>query len=83
MSHYHTWPFGVGASDGLLFIVLKFLFIGVILGFIIFILKLILGPSLKKDIQSDPTEILKIRLAKGEISEEEYNRLLSLINKEK
>lgn len=83
MSHYHTWPFGMGVSDGLLFILLKFLFIGVILGLIIFILKLILGPSLKNNIQLDPIEILKTRLAKGEISEEEYKRLRSLINKEK
>lgn len=83
MNYYHTWPFGLGVSDGLLFIVLKFLFIGLVLGFIIFILKLILGPSLKKDIQLDPSEILKIRLAKGEISEEEYNKLRSIINNEK
>ncbi len=83
MNYYHTWPFGLGVSDGLLFIVLKFLFIGLILGFIIFILKLILGPSLKKDIPLDPSEILKIRLAKGEISEEEYNKLRSIIDNEK
>ena len=83
MNYYHTWPFGLGVSDGLLFIVLKFLFIGLVLGFIILILKLILGPSLKKDIQLDPSEILKIRLAKGEISEEEYNKLRSIINNEK
>lgn len=79
MRDFHTWPFGVGVSDGFLFIILKFLFIGLILGAIILILKLILGDSFKRDTPPDPLEVLKIRLAKGEVSEEEYSRLRSII----
>ncbi len=81
MNHFHTWPFGSGVSDSLLFIILKFLFIGIVLGVIIWILKLFLGntDNLNKE---DPLEVLKLRLAKGEISLEEFDKLKERIFKE-
>ncbi len=77
MNTWHTWPFGWGMEDGLGFILAKFVFIGLVLGLIIFILKLALG--IKRD---SPLELLKKRLVRGEITVEEYEKLRKTLEEE-
>ncbi len=77
MNTWNTWPFGVGVGDSWLFILLKFVFIGVVLGVIILILRSLLGIKRKT-----PLDILKERLARGEITPQEYERLKRIIKEE-
>lgn len=50
--------------------------IGVILLIIWLVKAALSGTPSEKKVEEDPAEILKMRLAKGEIDEETYNRLL-------
>ncbi len=77
MNTWHTWPFGWGMGDSLIFMLAKFVFIGIILGGIIFILKISLGIG-----RDSPLEVLKKRLARGEITLEEYKRLKRALEEE-
>ena len=74
MHRWSTWPFGIGVVDSWMFIILKFLFIGLILGIIIVLLRWFLSIG-NKELHEDPLDILKQRLAKGEIDLEEYESL--------
>lgn len=81
MNHFHTWPFGTGVFDSWLFIILKFVFIGLVLGLIIWILKLFLG-DINENKKEDPLDVLKLRLVKGEISLDEFDKLKKKILEE-
>lgn len=74
MHRWSTWPFGMGVVDSWIFIILKFIFIGLVLGIIIVLLRWFLNLG-DKEIYKDPLDILKQRLAKGEIDIEEYENL--------
>ncbi len=49
--------------------------IGVILLIVWLVRTVATGSSIERRVEEDPREILKMRLAKGEIDEETYNRL--------
>jgi uncharacterized membrane protein len=72
-----AWPFGPGPSGGVLLILSKFVFIAAVLALIIFLLRWAFGPGGRfRDERSESREkaleALDMRLAKGEITPEEY-----------
>jgi uncharacterized membrane protein len=87
-----TWPFGQGFTAGWLMTLSKFVFIGLILGLIMLALRFLFGPRgplRDKDLEREAEEekqrvneamdVLRKRLAAGEISEEELERKKILI----
>jgi uncharacterized membrane protein len=78
-----AWPFGPGMTGGWLLTLSKFVFIGLVLALIIWLLRWAFGPGgpfrdKEFDDESDRTsrnealDILRKRFAQGEISLEEY-----------
>lgn len=87
-SQWTHWPFGPSILGGWLNMLTKFIFIGLILALIMYLLRYLFGPGgpMREDQtsrdESDPAlEILRRRLAAGEISPEEYERLLALLQR--
>ncbi|WP_457570640.1 SHOCT domain-containing protein [Desulfovulcanus sp.] len=84
---WQYWPFGEGFTGGWLLTLSKFVFIGVILALIMGFLRFLFGPGgplrdkemdreaeeERKRIQ-EAVDILRKRLARGEITEEEFER---------
>ncbi|MBT8764091.1 SHOCT domain-containing protein [Desulfohalobiaceae bacterium Ax17] len=84
---WQYWPFGEGFTGGWLLTLSKFVFIGVILALIMGFLRFLFGPGgplRDKEMEREAEEerkrtqeavdILRKRLAKGEITEEEFER---------
>ncbi|MFO7817325.1 MAG: SHOCT domain-containing protein [Thermodesulfobacteriota bacterium] len=84
---WSSWPFGPGFTAGWLMSITKFVFIGLVLGLIMLVLRLLFGPKgpfrdkeLEREAEEEKrkvqeaVDILNKRLAKGEISEEEFMR---------
>jgi uncharacterized membrane protein len=82
---WSRWPFGPGLEGGWLLMISKFIFIGLVLAGIIWLLRRGFGPGgfLREDRQDEPGEgsgrrealqRLRKRLADGEISPEEFSR---------
>lgn len=91
---WESWPFGAGFTAGWLMTLSKFVFIGLILGLIMLALRILFGPRgplRDKDLEreaeeekqriSEAMDILRKRLAAGEISEEEFERKKWLIKR--
>jgi len=89
---WSKWPFGPGFTGGWLVAISKFAFIGLVLALILFLLRWLFGPGGKMrspelDENSDrqgieiesALEILQKRLARGEISEQEFQDKKRLI----
>jgi len=71
------WPFGPGASGSLLLMLSKFVFIALVLALIIFLLRWAFGPGgrfrdERTESREKALEALDMRLARGEITTEEY-----------
>ncbi len=91
---WSMWPFGPGFTGSWLLTVTKFVFIGVILALIMLGLRLLFGPKgplrdkdldreaeeERKQVQ-ESLEILRKRLARGEITEEEFERKERLLHR--
>lgn len=88
------WPFGPGFLGGWLLTLTKFVFIGLVLAVIIWVLRWAFGPGgwLRdeeldrpeddSEDRSTPLRILDERLARGEISPEEYRRRRQALEEE-
>lgn len=81
------WPFGPSITGGWLLTLSKFVFIGLILALLVYLLRHLFGPggSLRdSDLDSggekeESLDILRKRLAKGEITEQEFKQKKRLI----
>ena len=86
-NNWAHWPFGPGFEGGWLYAILKFVFIAVILALLLALLRWAFGPGgflrdkefdeeAQQDLESrhEAIKILDERLAKGEISVEEYEK---------
>jgi uncharacterized membrane protein len=78
-SPWAFWPFGPGPGGGVLLILSKFVFIAFVLALIILLLRWAFGPGGRfRDERSESREraleSLDMRLARGEISPEEYRQ---------
>lgn len=87
-SEWAHWPFGPTLLGGWLNMLTKFIFIGLILALIMYLLRYLFGPGgpmherePDADAPDQAVEILRRRLAAGEISPEEYERLRALLEK--
>lgn len=93
-SGWEFWPFGQGFTGGWIMTLSKFVFIGAILAVILGFLRLLFGPSgyfrdKEMDLEAeeerkrirDAVDLLRQRLARGEISEEEFTRKKRLLEK--
>lgn len=87
-SQWTHWPFGPSILGGWLNMLTKFIFIGLVLALLMYLLRYLFGPGgpMREDPASqdetDPAlEILRRRLASGEISPEEYERLLAILRR--
>jgi len=74
-----AWPFGPGPAGGVLLMLSKFVFIACVLALIIFLLRWAFGPGGRfRDERSESREraleSLDMRLARGEITPEEYRQ---------
>jgi len=89
---WSKWPFGPGFTSGWLVAISKFAFIGLVLALILFLLRWLFGPGGRmrspeldenpdiQDIENEaPLVILQKRLARGEISEQEFQDKKRLI----
>ncbi len=88
------WPFGEGFTGSWILILSKFVFIGVILAVILGFLRVLFGPrgffrDKEMDIEAEQerqrvreaVDILRQRLARGEISEDEFEYKKWLLEK--
>ncbi len=87
-SQWTHWPFGPSILGGWLNMLTKFVFIGLVLALLMYLLRYLFGPGgpMREDPapedNADPAlEILRSRLASGEISPEEYERLLAILQR--
>jgi len=87
-SQWSYWPFGPTILGGWLNMLTKFIFIGLILALIMYLLRYLFGPGgpMREDPQAEEgpdqaMEILRRRLASGEIPPEEYEHLRQLLEK--
>ncbi len=93
-SDWDFWPFGRGLTGGWVMILSKFVFIGAILAVILGFLRLLFGPAgyfrdKEMDLEAEEerkrireaVDLLRQRLARGEISEEEFMRKKRLLEK--
>jgi len=87
-SEWSHWPFGPTLLGGWLNMLTKFIFIGLILALIMYLLRYLFAPggpmhenSPDADAPDQAMEILRRRLAAGEISPEEYERLRAMLEK--
>ncbi len=93
---WSKWPFGPTITGSWLATLTKFVFIGLVLAFIIWLLRLAFGPGgflRDKDLDRESEEarkskeesldILRKRLASGEISSEDYQERKRAIEDEK
>ncbi|MFP4168168.1 MAG: SHOCT domain-containing protein [Desulfonatronovibrionaceae bacterium] len=91
---WSRWPFGPGFTSGWLLTLSKFVFIGLILAVILLALRFLFGPGgpfRDKELEQEAKEekqrineavdILRRRLAAGEISEEEFEHKKRLIRR--
>lgn len=87
-SQWTHWPFGPSILGGWLNMLTKFIFIGLVLALLMYLLRYLFGPGgpmredpTSKD-ETDPAlEILRRRLASGEISPQEYEQLLAILRR--
>ncbi|MFO7727667.1 MAG: SHOCT domain-containing protein [Desulfonatronovibrio sp.] len=88
------WPFGEGFTGSWILILSKFVFIGLILAVIIGFLRLLFGPGgmfrdKEMDLEAEQerqkvreaVDVLRQRLARGEISDEEFEHKKWLLEK--
>jgi uncharacterized membrane protein len=87
-SEWSYWPFGPTLLGSWLNMLTKFIFIGLVLALIMYLLRYLFGPGgpMREDAQAEGVpdqamEILRRRLATGEINAEEYERLRKMLEK--
>lgn len=81
-SQWSHWPFGPTIMGSWLNMLTKFLFIGLVLVLIMYLIRYLFGPGgpMREEDKGragpdQALEILRCRLASGEISPEEYERI--------
>jgi len=90
-SPWRHWPFGPGLTGGWLLALSKFVFIGLVLALILWLLRWAFGPGGRFRDQEDEQEqdrqsklqamdILRRRLAQGEITPEEFEDRKKLLD---
>ncbi|HDQ41016.1 MAG TPA: hypothetical protein ENN39_08335 [Desulfonatronum sp.] len=87
-SEWSHWPFGPSILGGWLNMLTKFIFIGLVLVLIMYLLRYLFGPGgpMREETQAGEAsdqalEILRRRLASGEITLEEYEKLQKALEK--
>lgn len=87
-SEWAHWPFGPSILGGWLNMLTKFIFIGLVLVLIMYLIRYLFGPGgpMREDIPTGDApdqamDILRRRLASGEISAEEYENLRKVLEK--
>jgi len=87
-SEWSHWPFGPTLLGGWLNMLTKFIFIGLVLALIMYLLRYLFGPggpmrenNPDADAPDQAMEILRRRLAAGEINPEEFERLRAMLEK--
>lgn len=87
-SQWAHWPFGPSFLGSWLNMLTKFIFIGLVLALMMYLLRYLFGPGgpMREDTQTEEgpdqaMEILRRRLASGEVSPKEYEQLRQLLEK--